>query len=376
MSNLRAEVLFESLTKVEDPRREHQRFHSLFDILVISICAVICGVEHWTEMEEFGEAKREWFASFLELENGIPSHDTFRRVFMLLDNIELKEIFIDWIGAAVSLSKGALVNIDGKNLCGSREPSKGKKALNVVSAWASEQSVVLGQVACQEKSNEITAIPALLKILDLEGCVVTIDAMGCQKEIVKEIVKKGADYVISLKGNQGNLHYDIKEYLDWAERIGFKEIEYEYCETLEKDHGRIETRRCWITEEIDWLEDKEAWENLKSVVLVEAIREVIGGAKTVERRYFISSLGANAGQALRAVRGHWAIENSLHWCLDIGFREDDCRVREAKSAENLATLRHIGLNLLKQEKSCKLGIASKRKKAGWNEDYLLKVLKM
>ena len=376
MSNLRAEVLFESLTKVEDPRREHQRFHSLFDILVISICAVICGVEHWTEMEEFGEAKREWFASFLELENGIPSHDTFRRVFMLLDNIELKEIFIDWIGAAVSLSKGALVNIDGKNLCGSREPSKGKKALNVVSAWASEQSVVLGQVACEEKSNEITAIPALLKILDLEGCVVTIDAMGCQKEIVKEIVKKGADYVISLKGNQGNLHYDIKEYLDWAERIGFKEIEYEYCETLEKDHGRIETRRCWITEEIDWLEDKEAWENLKSVVLVEAIREVIGGAKTVERRYFISSLGANAGQALRAVRGHWAIENSLHWCLDIGFREDDCRVREAKSAENLATLRHIGLNLLKQEKSCKLGIASKRKKAGWNEDYLLKVLKM
>lgn len=376
MSNLRAEVLFESLTKVADPRREHQRFHSLFDVLVISICAVICGVEHWTEMEEFGEAKQEWFASFLELENGIPSHDTFRRVFMLLDNIKLKEIFIDWIGAAVSLSKGALVNIDGKNLCGSRAPGKGKKALNVVSAWASEQSVVLGQVACQEKSNEITAIPALLKILDLEGCIVTIDAMGCQKEIVKEIVAKGADYVISLKGNQGNLHYDIKEYLDWAERSRFKGIEYESCETLEKDHGRIETRRCWVTEDIDWLEDKEDWENLKSVVLVEAIREVIGGAKTVERRYFISSLGANAESALRAVRGHWAIENSLHWCLDIGFREDDCRVREAKSAENLAMLRHIGLNLLKQEKSCKLGIASKRKKAGWNEDYLLKVLKM
>lgn len=375
MSNLRAEVLFESLTKVEDPRREHQKFHSLKDILVISICAVICGVEHWTEMEEFGEAKQEWFGSFLELKNGIPSHDTFRRVFMLLDNIKLKEIFIDWIGAAVSLSKGALVSIDGKNLCGSREPSKGKKALNVVSAWASEVSVVLGQVACEEKSNEITAIPELLRILDLEGCIVTIDAMGCQKEIVKEIVKKKADYVISLKGNQGNLHHDIKEYVDWAERIGFKDIKYEYCETIEKDHGRIETRRCYVTEDIDWLEDKEAWENLKSVVLVEAIREVIGGAKTLERRYFISSLEANAEQALRAVRGHWAIENSLHWCLDIGFREDDCRVRETKSAENLATLRHIGLNLLKQEKSCKLGIKSKRKKAGWNEDYLLKVLK-
>lgn len=375
MSNLRAEVLFESLTKVDDPRREHQRFHSLFDILVISICAVICGVEHWTEMEEFGEAKQEWFAEFLELENGIPSHDTFRRVFMLLDNVKLKEIFIDWIGAAVSLSKGALVSIDGKNLCGSREPGKGRKALNVVSAWASEVSVVLGQVVCEEKSNEITAIPELLKILDLEGCIVTIDAMGCQKEIVKEMAGRGADYVISLKGNQGTLHREIKDYLDWAERIGFKDIKYEYHETLEKDHGRIETRRCFVTEEIDWLEDKEEWKNLKSVVLVEAIREVIGGAKTVERRYFISSLGANAVQALRAVRGHWAIENGLHWCLDIGFREDDCRVREAKSAENLAMLRHIGLNLLKQEKSCKLGIKSKRKKAGWNEDYLLKVLK-
>lgn len=186
MSNLRAGVLFESLTKVDNPRREHQRFHSLFDILVISICAVICGVEHWTEMEEFGEAKQEWFAGFLELKNGIPSHDTFRRVFILLDNIKLKEIFIDWISSAVSLSKGTLVNIDGKQMCGSRESGKGRKALNVVRSWASEVSVVLGQVACQEKSNEITAIPALLKILDLEGCIVTIDAMGCQKEIVKQ----------------------------------------------------------------------------------------------------------------------------------------------------------------------------------------------
>lgn len=375
MSNLRAAVLFESLTKVDDPRREHQRFHSLKDILVISICAVICGVEHWTEIEEFGEAKQEWFAEFLELENGIPSHDTFRRVFMLLDNSQLKEVFIDWISSAVSLSKGALVNIDGKQMRGSREASKGRQALNVVSAWASEVSVVLGQVVCQEKSNEITAIPALLKILDLEGCIVTIDAMGCQKEIVKEIVGRGADYVISLKGNHGTLHQEIRDYLDWAERTGFKDIKYEYNETLEKDHGRIETRRCFVTEEIDWLENKADWKSLKSVVLVEAIREVIGGAKTVERRYFISSLEANAKVALRAVRGHWAIENQLHWCLDIGFREDECRVREAKSAENLATLRHIGLNLLKQEKSCQLGIKSKRKKAGWNEDYLLKVLK-
>jgi predicted transposase YbfD/YdcC len=289
MNKLKAEALFESLRKIDDPRREHQKFHSLFDILVISICAVICGAEHWTEMEEFGEAKREWFSTFLQLENGIPSHDTFRRVFTLLDTIQLKELFIDWISSAVSLSKGSLVNIDGKNLCGSKEPSKGKKALNVVSAWASEQSVVLGQVKCQEKSNEITAIPELLKILDLDGCIVTIDAIGCQRETVAQIVEKRADYMISLKGNQGTLHKESKDYLDWAQRTGFREIKYDYCSTLEKDHGRIEERRCWVTEEIGWLEEKDEWRNLKSVVLVEAIREVIGQGETVERRYFISS---------------------------------------------------------------------------------------
>ena len=266
--------MFESIETIKDPRVERTKLHSLKDILVIAVCATICGADDWEDIAEFGVAKQEWFATFLELENGIPSHDTFRRVFILLDNIELKTLFIDWIKSAVSLSKGALVNIDGKNLCGSKSPINGKKALNVVSAWASEASVVLGQVKCEEKSNEITAIPELLKILDLEGCIVTIDAMGCQKEIVKEIVEKKADYVISLKGNQGNLHQDIKDYLDWAERIKFKGIKYDYYETeLEKNHGRIEKRRCWVTEEeIDWLEQKDDWAKLKSVIMVEAIR--------------------------------------------------------------------------------------------------------
>jgi len=199
--------------------------------------------------------------------------------------------------------------------------------------------------------------------------------MGCQKEIVKEIIEKEADYVISLKGNQGSLHQEVKDYLDWAERIKFKDIKFDYPQTLEKGHGRIEERRCWVTEEIDWLEQKQEWKNLKSVIMVEAKREVMGGEKTVERRYFISSLEANATEALRAVRGHWAIENELHWCLDIGFREDDCRTRTGNAAENLATIRHIGINLLKQERSCKQGIKSKRLKAGWDESYLLKVLR-
>jgi predicted transposase YbfD/YdcC len=376
MSQIKAESLFERMREIADPRREHQKFHSLYEILVIAICAVLCGAEHWTEMEEYGEAKQEWLATFLELKHGIPSHDTFRRVFILLDAIELKSVFVDWISAAVSLGQGTLVNIDGKNLRGSKAPQQGKNALNVVSAWVSQQSVVLGQIKCEEKSNEITAIPALLKILDLEGCVVTIDAMGCQKDIVKAIAAKEADYVIALKGNQGTLHKEIKDYLDWAAHLDFKDLSYDTCTTLEKDHGRIEERSCWVTEEIEWLEQKGEWEKLKSVIGVEAVREVIGKEKTSERRYFISSLGANAEQSLKAVRGHWAVENELHWCLDIGFREDECQSREAQSAENFAAIRHIGLNLLKQEKSCRLGIKSKRKKAGWDESYLLKVLKM
>lgn len=376
MRELKGEGLFERLKKMGDPRREHQKFHSLYEILVIAICAVLSGAEHWTEMEEYGEAKQEWLATFLELKHGIPSHDTFRRVFILLDAVELKSVFVEWISAAVNLSQGTLVNIDGKNLRGSKEPLKGKKALNVVSAWVSEQSVVLGQIKCEEKSNEITAIPELLKILDLKGCVVTIDAMGCQKEIVKEIAEKEADYVISLKGNQGTLHQEVKQYLDWAQHHDFQNIAHETCTTLEKDHGRIEERRCWVTEEIGWLEQKEEWKKLKSVIMVEAVREVLGKEKTTERRYFISSLGAKAEQSLRAVRGHWAVENELHWCLDIGFREDECQIREAQSAENFAAIRHIGLNLLKQEKSCRLGIKSKRKKAGWDHSYLLKLLKL
>ena len=372
---LKAKTLFDRVREIKDPRVERTKLHSLKDILVTAVCGTICGANNWEEIADFGESKREWLASFLELENGIPSPDTFRGVFILLDNIELKRLFADWISSAVELNKGTLVNINGKNLCGSKEPGKGKKALNVVSAWASEQSVVLGQVSCEEKSNEITAIPELLKILNLADCIVTIDAMGCQSEIVKQIALQGADYVISLKGNQGTLHKDIKEYLDWAQRINFADIKYDYFETeLEKDHGRIEQRRCWVTEEIGWLEQKDEWKNLKTIVLVEAEREVIGKEKTVERRYFISSLEANAELALKCVRGHWAIENELHWCLDIGFREDNSRVREAKSAENLATLRHIGINLLKQEKSCKRGIEGKRKKAGWDESYLLKIL--
>lgn len=374
MKLLQIRALFESLEEIADPRIERHKQHRLIDILVIAICAMICHAEGWEDIEEFGLAKQEWFETFLELPNGIPSHDTFRRVFILLDSTELRASFLSWISATVGSSNGQLVNIDGKKLRGSRNAAAGKSALNMVSAWSTENSMVLGQVKCQEKSNEITAIPELLQMLELSGAIVTIDAMGCQREIVTQIVAKSADYVISLKGNQGILHREVKDYLDFAERVKFAEIKHDYCETLEKGHGRIERRRCWVSEEIEWLEQRAEWENLRSVVMVESIREVIGSGTSVERRYFISSLAANAAEALRAVRGHWAIENQLHWCLDISFREDECRVREANAAENLSIIRHLGMNLLKQEKSSKRSIKGKRLKAGWDESYLRKVL--
>jgi predicted transposase YbfD/YdcC len=365
--------LFDSLEQVPDPRRERTKLHRLVDILVIAVCATICAAETWEEIAEFGQAKESWFRKFLALPNGIPSHDTFRRVFLRLNPQQFQESFLIWVRAVTSLTSGEIVSIDGKSARGARTKD-GKEGLRMVSAWAGEQRLVLGQLKTREKSNEITAIPRLLELLELRGCIVTIDAMGCQREIAAQLIAQGADYVLSLKGNQCRLHEEVKEYFAWAESRNFKDLKSDYCRTLEKDHGRIEERRCFVTEDPAWFTEHGRWEGLRSFIMVEAKREVSGGATSIERRYFISSLAAEATAALRCVRGHWGIENSLHWVLDVAFREDACRTRTGHAPENLATLRHIAVNLLKQERSCKLGVKSKRLKAGWDESYMLKVL--
>jgi len=353
-----------------EPRESNKR-HQLLDIVTIALCAVICGADTWEEIEEFGRAKYEWFNTFLELPHGIPSPDTFARVFANIDPHEFQKAFVGWVKTIQTVTKGQVVAIDGKTV--RRSHDKDKSPIHVVSAWAQENRMVLGQVKTDEKSNEITAIPELLKVLDLEGCIVTIDAMGCQKAIAEKIVDKGADYVLGLKGNQGNLHDDVALFFQDCLASGFRDVPYDYCETVDGDHGRIETRRYWTTSAIEWVPDKHLWKHLNTVVMVQRER-IVSEKVGMETSYYISSLESKAAELAKAVRGHWSIENSLHWVLDIAFREDESRVRKDHAPENLAVLRHMALNLLKKEGSSKRGIKTKRLRAGWDNDYLCKII--
>lgn len=361
---------FESLP---DPRIDRQKLHHLIDIITISICAALCGAEGWTDVEEFGKAKKDWFQTFLELPNGIPSHDTFGRFFSLLDPQAFQDTFLQWVQSVNDLFKGQVVAIDGKCLRRSHDHGKGKAAIYMVSAWATANQLVLGQVKTDEKSNEITAIPRLLRALEVKGCIVTIDAAGCQKGIATQIRSQGADYVLALKGNQGNLREYVEDYFTTARVNDFHGVPHDYHETIDGGHGRVEIRRHWSIESFRDFPGKAAWKDLRSIGLVESERH-IGSEVTIDCRYYISSLPADAKQLATSVRAHWGVENGLHWCLDVGFREDDCRVRQGNASENFAVVRHIALNLLKKERSFKGGLRAKRLKAGWDQDYLIKML--
>jgi predicted transposase YbfD/YdcC len=361
---------------MEDPRIDRTRDHKLIDILVIGLCSMITVGENFTDMEDFGKAKHQWLKTFLELPNGIPSHDTFNRVFSAIDPDHFLDCFVQWVKGACPTLGDDIVAIDGKAL--RRARSEGRAIPHIVSAWALENGLVLGQVKVDEKSNEITAIPELLRVLELQGCVVTIDAMGCQKDIAADIIQAKADYVLALKGNHATVNEEFREYFADTIPAGAdakipRPEDMDFYETIDKGHGRIEVRRYWHTTDIGWFEDKKLWGGLRSAGMVESSREM-NGEKSTERRLYLSSLDLDAKRFAKAVRGHWGVENSLHWTMDVTFGEDQSRARDQHAAQNLATLRRIVLNLLKKDKTPKLSLRRKRTKAALDERFLKKLL--
>ena len=368
------EAHFSELT---DPRRDDSRTrHKLLDMIVIALCAVICGADNWVAVTSFGHARLDWLRRLLPLPNGIPSHDTFSRVFGLIDAAQFERCFINWIKQAIQVTAGQVIAVDGKQLRGSYDTATDQVPIHLVSAWASAQSVALGQVKVADHSNEIPAIPQLLDVLDISGCIVTTDAMGCQRHIAQKIIDCDAEYVFALKANQGQLYEDVALLFDGIANNQLPDVQTDTVQTVDGDHGRIETRTAMTLSDpslIESLRGSENFVNLNILVKVTAHRET-DTETTVKSRYYISSLSADAAQLLDAIRTHWSIENCCHWVLDVGFKEDAWRIRKKNGSENLAILRRIALNLLKSEKTAKLGVANKRLNAAWDNDYLITVL--
>lgn len=356
--------------QIRDPRRNLTRLHDLNDILLIGIIAVICGADTWNEIEQYALEKEEFLRSFLALPNGVPSHDTFNRVFSAIDSKEFEACFTEWVMSFTTLVDKEVIAIDGKTIRGAKSDGK-KSPIHMVSAWASVNNVVLGQEKVSEKSNEITAIPKLLEVLLLDNCIVTIDAMGCQTEIAAKIIEKNASYVLAVKGNQGQLLENIKDEFKFSKKV-------ESTVSTELDHGRIETRKCSVITDYEHIENPEKWEQLKSIIKIESTREFKNSDKATETstRYYISSLKATPIQLQKTIRSHWAIENKLHWTLDVAFSEDASRKRTGNSSQNFSILKKIALNLLKKDEAAKVGVKSRRLKAAWSNNYLLKILNL
>jgi predicted transposase YbfD/YdcC len=364
--------IIEHFSIITDPRVDRNKDHQLTDIMMIAICAVICGADGWADIEQFGNETYEWFETFLELPNGIPSHDTFGRVFAMIDAAEFEQAFVSWVRTIAQLTTGDIVAIDGKTNRRSHDRKIGKDAIHLVSAFASRNGITLGQRAIDTKSNEMKAIPKLLEILNISGCIVTIDAAGCYSNVIDMIVKRKADYVIAVKQNQPTLYSDIEQLFEREQNSDLA-----YACTEKKSHGREEKRECWVINtkpELDQIQHTEKWKNLASVARIINTR-IVGGKATTENRWYISSLSSgDAAQLLSAVRQHWAIENTLHWTLDVTFREDDSRIRIKNAQQNFSLLRKLALNLIKQDTETKGSVRMRRKKAGWSQEYLLKLL--
>jgi predicted transposase YbfD/YdcC len=364
--------ILEHFAGLTDPRVDRTKRHKLIDIVAIALCGVICGADTWVDIALFGRAKEKWLRQFLELPNGIPSHDTFGEVFARLDPEEFERCFLGWVQAVFEVTAGQVVAVDGKTLRRSHDRTLGKAAMAMVSAWATENHLVLGQVKVDDDSNEITAIPTLLKVLALEGCIVTVDAMGCQTAIAQTIIDQGGDYVLAVKDNQGALYEDRQDLFAGAQEAAFQAVSYDYARTINKGHGRIDIRECWTIDDpeyLAYLRQGAAWKGLHTLVMVRRKRR-LANQVTIDVAYYIASLPSQAGPLLDATRRHWGIENSLHWVLDSAFREDESRVRKGYSAQNLAVLRRTAVNLLRQDRSTQAGIKAKRLQAGWDENYL------
>jgi predicted transposase YbfD/YdcC len=369
---------------LQDPRMHRTRHHRLDDIIAIAILAVICGAQGPTHIADFARQKYPWLKTFLHLPNGVPSHDTFGRVLAMLNPQAFERCLLKWISALVQATDQTALHIDGKTLRRSFDAASQCAAVHMISVWASKAELTLAQISTDKKSNEITAIPKLLDLITLHGAVITIDAIGCQRDIVQKIIKEGGDYILAVKDNQPTLHDEVKLLFDEAIPNRFEGMGYDFDEQTDKGHGRIETRRVWVTREVDWLRQRGQWAALRSVVCVESVRRLIDPAggepkQSTQRRYFISSLDhrqrdRGAAYFARMIRDHWSIENKLHWSLDVTFHEDACRLRSGHAAENFSRLCRLALNLLKQEKASHLSLPRKRLRAAWDAQYALKVL--
>lgn len=368
-----APSLIECFEGIPDPRANTNKRHKLVDILVIAICAVIAGADEWTHIEAFGKAKKDWFKGFLELPFGIPSHDTFGRVFAMLSLGVFGEGFLEWVQSVVQKTNGQVIPIDGKTVRHSYDTKAGKAAIHVVSAWASQSRLALGQVKTEAKSNEITAIPTLLDLLDVKGCIVTTDAMGCQKTIAAKIIEKGGDYVLAIKDNQPGLLEEAKMTLEQAFEQNSECALKESHRTEETGHGRHEIREYYIAEPLQKLTRQTEWTGLRCFGMVKSTRTV-GDKTTHETRHYAVSLPCDAKRFANAARSHWGIENSLHWCLDVSFGEDQSRVRQGNAAENFSMLRRMALNVIRQDPHRKCGVKAARLRAGWDMNYFKQLL--
>lgn len=370
VQNLRETSIMLSFSSLPDPRKSRNQSHSLFDIITVAILAVLCGADDWVEINFWGTANLDWLQERAICLNGMPSHDTFSRFFRFVDPNAFEKCFISWT-QKIAKAVGGVIALDGKTLCNSKDGEE--KAIHLISAFSVDNDIVLGQLSTEAKSNEITAFPLLIELLNLQKAIVTIDAAGCQKNIASQIREKGGDYILALKGNQGNLHAEVENFFLQALEVSPEEADCDRYISEEKSRGRIETREVWVTDKLEWLSQKLEWKDLNSIVCVKSKR-VIKDQESHEVRYYISSLAADAWKIGHSIRSHWSIENKLHWQLDVTYNEDRCKVRKDNGAENFSVIRRATLNMLKADKVTKSGIKNKRSKAGWDKRYMLSIL--